>query len=501
MVYNNRTQTVFATGTQGSKLPFTAIKNLDTELILYASPDNVYDIDRVIMSAKTPTGVLSNNSPACSLQPSPINPVDGTLRDAKETPPGCGTELSWSNVQWASPSIFYKLRGSGSWQHLYKIPCQLNGEVCTGSINTDDLIPELIPLDGVNFKLLQFNSASSGVLTGAFTVTAHRFADIYDYDNGDVTDFNDIPHQGFPTNMVIDNRLSTAAILGVAQHNHNFHSPAAYDSKEDIDSIQIKTSDFSTIDILKVTVFNMVNGLDVDISLKCAGIINGGIFDGQSGVFDFQHNPSSSIVTDPSTGAKSMQFQVTKQTTAINSNIDCIYNRVVIRRTAGTPSENLSYSAIVNYANLSDNSPDQYENDDLRSLTTNKININGVKQHHNFFDDPYDTIILPTIDEVISSLGLNPNSSCGNLSCRAEVSNQNNVELCITLMNSSPTGPFPGDCYLSNDYTSPNLIRIANPSAQCSSNNFKYLHLGFQNIGLIFGVDKSYDVKLRCTNN
>ncbi|MBL4659773.1 MAG: trypsin-like serine protease [Alcanivoracaceae bacterium] len=417
IVFNNRTQTVFATGQQGNNLTFTATKNQDTELVLYASTDKVYDIDRAVLSAKVPKGILNSASSACSLKPSPVNPHDGTLRNPKATPSGCGTTLSWSNVRWASPSIYYRLIGSGTWQYLHQIPCTLNGAVCNGSINTDDISPELIPLNGVEFKLLQFNNTNSGVLNTAFTVTAHRFADSYEYDGGDITEFTDIATVGFPTNMVIDNTLSTKAQIGVPQHNHSFHSPAVYDSTEDIDTVQIRSADFAVGKMLSVKVFNMANGLNVNMQLKCAGIINGGIFDGQSGIFDFENDPTSAIITDPVTGTRTMDFQVTRQTRDAGKDVDCLYNRVVITRTAGTPNENLTYSVVVNP--LLD-PPDIYEEDDDIYSTTPLV-MNSGFQDHNFNDDSHDWV---------SPSFIRTNNECPTLTCNIEFQDISNENIC-----------------------------------------------------------------------
>ncbi|MBL4660697.1 MAG: hypothetical protein JKY19_10095 [Alcanivoracaceae bacterium] len=348
MVLNETLNNDFATGNAGSQV-FIA-NSTNTRFKLYPSDQKKILLDTLNTNSlirQTPTGTLSSNISICSLQPSPIDPVNNILRDAKATPAGCGTTLSWSNVQWASPSVYYKAVGARIWQHLYQIPCQINGQVCSGSINTDEISPELIPLAGIEFKLLQFDDINSGQLSAAFRLTAHRFADSYEYDDGDITDFSDFGI-GFPTNMVIDNRLSTGEVLGVAQHNHSFHSPAVYDSKQDIDSIQILSADFAAGKTLSVKVFNMAAGLNVNMQLKCAGIATSGIFEGQSGIFDFQNNPAGAIVTDPATGAKTMSFAVTKQTRQLGSDIDCLYNRVIITRTAGTPSENLTYSVVIN---------------------------------------------------------------------------------------------------------------------------------------------------------
>jgi len=361
VVLNETTNSDFASGNSGTQ-SFTTNTNSNTRFKLYPSSMKKILLDTLdtnSLSVKTPTGTLSRTVAVCSLQPSPIDPITLQLRAPKATPSGCDTKLTWSNIKWAAPSIYYKLTGSNTWQHLYTVSCPLDGSVCSGEINTDQILSELIPVAGVQFKLIQFNNTNAGELSAPFTVTAHRFADVYEYDNGDVTDF-DGSGVGIPSTMVIDNTLTTAANIGVAQHNHSFHSPAVYDSREDIDTVQVQVAQsasgagFAEGTHLTATVFNMSNGLNVDMQLKCAGIIVGGIFDGQTGIFDFDSNPTEPIVIDPDTGAKTMGFSITGQTNQIGSQINCLYNRVVIRRTAGTASETLRYSVIVNDPNISD---------------------------------------------------------------------------------------------------------------------------------------------------
>jgi subtilisin family serine protease len=148
-----------------------------------------------------------------------------------------------------------------------------------------------------------------------------------------------------------------------------------------------------------------------------------------------------------------------------------------------------------------DSVPDFFEDDDSVFSTIDEIAINGVGQHHNFYDDAYDLINLPTIDTVISELGLNPNVSCENLSCKIRISNQNNVDLCSLLVNGN-SGPYPGACNIPDNFESVNLIDQWNTTSQCSSHKIEYNHVGIENIAQNpIGVDKSYDVELVCTNN
>ena len=155
-----------------------------------------------------------------------------------------------------------------------------------------------------------------------------------------------------------------------------------------------------------------------------------------------------------------------------------------------------------NYDSVPDRVPDIYEDDDTVSTTTNVISVNGIKQHHNFKDDRIDKIILPSIGGVISELGLNPNESCDNLSCKIKISNQANIDLCYSLVRGSSTGPFPGSCAITNGHLSQNLIDFWNAPTQCSSHEMYYSYVSFDNdISSGSGSNKSYDVELICTNN
>lgn len=349
-VFNNRTQNIFSNSTQGNNVPITMIPGQDTELVLYADAEKLYDMDRVTLSAKLPTGNLSAPATQCSLQPSPTTP-DGSPRDPKATPPGCGVELSWSNVQWASPSIFYKPVGSGSWQFLHQIPCALNGDICDGSIHTDDFVPELIPVSGYQFKLVQFNDANSGNLTAPFTITAKRFADVYEFDDGwfDLPDnqYNLNDERSLATGGTISNRVN----IGQVQANHNFHRPAAYDPIIDIDSYDVSTSTFAISPATQVSIeiSNMANGLDVDFEVQCVGerrlAANGEYI---NGVWDIPQNPivSSDVVGN----IRVMRFNSVKfrdyydDKNRYIAGFICSYNRIKVFRTSGIPSDTLTYT-------------------------------------------------------------------------------------------------------------------------------------------------------------
>ena len=246
--------------------------------------------------------------------------------------------------------------------HLYQIDCNLAGQVCSGSINTDDLIPELISANGTEFKLLQFNNPNSGILTPAFSVSGHRFADIYEYDNGRFDNFDFAKNANLPDDIEFNYILTTEAQLNVPQHNHSFHSPAAYEPTEDYDSIQVPVDILGGFELgqqLKVTVFNQANGLDVNLGVQCAGRMIQ-VFDLLSepyevitpGVFTFYNNPRDSLITDSITGDKIMIFSLAVNDSWIEggvvpTSLQCEYNRIIMGRLAGTPSENLTYSIVV----------------------------------------------------------------------------------------------------------------------------------------------------------
>ncbi len=360
VVWNETTNTEFATGNNGGK-SYTATTNTTT-FKLYPSDEKIILLDTINAQAKVPTGELTVPSAQCSLQPSPIAP-DGTMRNPKATPPGCGTELSWSNVQWASPSIFYRPATGGPWQLLYQVPCQLNGDVCAGSIHTDDYAtPELISTSGYEFKLVQFNDANSGNLTAPFTVTAKRFADAYEYDDGwfDLPDnlYNDLDERLLANGGTISNRVE----LGQTHANHNFHRPAAYDSGIDIDAFDISTSSMSVTPATQVNakVFNMASGLDVDFEVLCVGSKRTSInAEYKVGVWELPESPTVSNTSG--SGFRQITFNSVKFRDYYDGKNNyvagfiCEFNQVRVRRTTGTPGENLTYDFVASLTDQGNN--------------------------------------------------------------------------------------------------------------------------------------------------
>jgi len=384
VVWNETDNTEFATGNSGSQ-SFTATTNTTT-FNLYPSDERIILLDTLNAQAKLPTGNLTVPSSQCSLQPSPVAP-NGTMRDPKATPPGCGTELSWSNVQWASPSIYYKPVGSGSWAHLYDIPCSLNGTICKGSLHTDDYVPELISASGVEFKLVQFQNENSGNLTVAFTVTAKRFADAYEFDDG----FFDLGGSDADNqNLAKNGNITTETDLDVPQHNHNFHRPAAYDSAIDRDSFNISTSDMTNSTQLEVKLFNMAAGLRVGFEVQCSGLrfideIGGSEGEDYSGVWDIPESPIVVDSYDATTRTATMRFNVVKYRTypdpglgsTTQTRLSCQHNRVIVNRTAGQAGEDLTYSVVV--TNPSGVNPGELKLDSVADLgaTSYKVELIG----------------------------------------------------------------------------------------------------------------------------
>ncbi|GAB4185488.1 MAG: hypothetical protein Tsb002_09200 [Wenzhouxiangellaceae bacterium] len=300
-------------------------------------------MDSITVSAKIPTGTLSASSAECSLEPSPIAP-DGTSRDPQATPPGCGVELSWSDVQWASPSIFYRTNG-GAWQHLYEISCGLNGDICNDSIHTDELIAELIPETGVEFAMLQFDSSDSGQLGNTVAVSGRRIADVYEYDNG---------MYSAPGNALTGVNLSTAAMIGVPQHNHSFHRTFVTGTIPEVDTTYIVSNQFVG-QTLSVNVFNQAPGLEVDMRVLCDGFRaqDTGSLEPIYGLWEFpaQNNPVIGEVASQN-GFTTMNFAVQKEVDIAGPyNLNCLHNLIEIRRVAGEAGENLTYSVVVNLGN------------------------------------------------------------------------------------------------------------------------------------------------------
>ena len=187
-----------------------------------------------------------------------------------------------------------------------------------------------------------------------FTITAHRFADAYEFDDGNLSRFH-YPNgttDSFPTSNIIDNTYSNTFELGVVQNNHNFHSPATYDANNDIDTIQLATNSFPIDKELSVTVFNMASGLDVGVSFECAGVTIVDSEPKESVVGYGSNNPIISTVINQQTGAKTVRFFVREETWTNGLHYRCMFNRIVFSRLSGTPSENLTYSVVVNDAGV-----------------------------------------------------------------------------------------------------------------------------------------------------
>ncbi|VAW41607.1 hypothetical protein MNBD_GAMMA01-580, partial [hydrothermal vent metagenome] len=380
VVWNETDNSEFATGNSGSQ-SFTATTNTTT-FKLYPSDEKIILLDTLNAQAKVPTGDLTVPSTACSLQPSPVAP-NGTMRDPKATPPGCGTELSWSNVQWASPSIYYRSVGSGSWQFLHQVPCALNGDVCAGSIHTDSISPELIGSNGYEFKLVQFNNSNSGNLMAPFTVTAKRYADAYEFDDG----FYQLSTPKATTNLSLNGNITTPTELGVPQHNHNFHRPAAYDPGIDRDTFHVSTNGMTNSTQLEVKLFNMAADLRVNFAVQCAGqrfIDNG---EDYSDVWDIPESPIAVNSYDPATRTATMKFNVVRDRTyTVQQNpgsttnewrLICQHNRIVVNRTAGQAGEDLSYSIVV--TNPNEVNPDTPKLDSVADIgaTSYKVELIG----------------------------------------------------------------------------------------------------------------------------
>ena len=344
VVWNETDNTQFATGNSGTQS--ISVTKTGTELKLYPSDERIILLDTTNIEAKVPTGNLSIANNVCSLEPSPFAP-DGSQRDPKATPAGCGVELTWTNVQWSSPSIFYRI-GNGSWQHLYQIPCNLEGEVCSDSIDTNILIPELVPVTGAEFKLLQFDIANAGELSGPVSANGYRFADAYEFDDGNL--------QG-AEHLAPGPTLTTDAVLGVAQHNHNFHDRSGSTLGEDIDSVQIDGNAYEGQTMI-ARVFNMAPGLNVNMNVMCAGTktaSNDVTGKAQPGLWPFKNSPVLSPGSPPS-GEAILRFVAKSGETYTDSiegtvELNCFRNRIVIERDTGTPSENLTYSVVVNVEN------------------------------------------------------------------------------------------------------------------------------------------------------
>jgi hypothetical protein len=162
-----------------------------------------------------------------------------------------------------------------------------------------------------------------------------------------------------------------------------------------------------------------------------------------------------------------------------------------------SPDNNKSYDVkfACTFDSLIDDSPDIYENDDDLNVTSNEISINGNSQHHNFFDDAADVIKLPNINTIASNMGITLNSNCDNLSCKMEVSNENE-DLCLQPYFIDPFGPILPIVSCSSNPINGLGSELIN-SQSCSVPPAVFVGT----VDQLSGVNKGYDIKLVCNSN
>ncbi|GAB4193283.1 MAG: hypothetical protein Tsb002_23640 [Wenzhouxiangellaceae bacterium] len=381
-VWNATESTVFAAGHSG---PATWLANTQgTRFTLHESSERILTLDEITVDAKVPAGTLSSNLAVCALEPKPTAP-DGTPRDPQSTPPGCGVQLSWSNLSYAAPHIYYRQVGQAGWSHLHSIPFCAAGP-CSGAVHTDDLIPELVPATGMEFKWVQFQHPDSGVLSTPFVVTAQRFADAYEFNNSW--------------------QHATEVVLGEAQYGHNFHKPTIYDPSEDVDLFKLDISALPSGQRLVARTFNQMSSLNISMDVLCIGERefrpNGGDWEGVFGAWPFHIDPN--IVQQPGSAPNSREilWDVQKFSTwnvaGGSYRLSCESHLIQAERSMGAPSSNLTYAFVVLEHFEPVLQPDEYENDDTQSLS--KFHNCGVHEH-NFVDDrvdwagPFETFQCP----------------------------------------------------------------------------------------------------------
>lgn len=373
VVWNVTESNLFATGNNG---PANWQANTQgTTFTLHESPDRILTLDEITVDAKIPTGHLTADLNVCALEPKPTVP-DGSPRDPTATPPGCGVTLSWANVSYAGPHIFYRPVGQSGWIHLHSIPFCGAGP-CSGSVNTDDIVAELVPDTGVEFQFVQFNNADSGLLSTPFTVTAQRFADSYEFNNS------------WP--------YATEIALGQAQFGHSFHKPAIYDPSEDIDLFKVDLSTVSTNHRLRGRTMNHASGLNTSMQVLCLGERElqpaGGDWEGAFGAWPFHFAPNVVQQAGPLPGSRDIFWDAQKFSAwtqgGTNYRLTCDAHLLQVERSSGTPGASLTYTIFVDAFIEPTASLDGFENDD--DLTGAKFHDCGVHEH-NFVDDAVDWV-------------------------------------------------------------------------------------------------------------
>ncbi len=367
IVVNNFIDGVIATGGMGSVN--SQVGNIPTLFSLHESANKILVLDEVSTQAQVPTGEFYSDLSICSLQPSPTAP-DGAPRDPKSTPPGCDVTLFWDNVTYADPYIFYRNSNESEWYQLGdRINCGVGP--CSGSRNTADVVPELIHSGGggIVFKLAQFGDPNSGGLGDEITITAERYADLFEFDDS--------------------YEYANLASLGTVQNNHNFHRPAEYDPSIDIDTFALPVNNISQDTALKAETINISTGLSTDLDVSCVGELR--VTNAISGIesiygnHEFGINPNIVVQNGVEVGSKTVTW-VAQRTSSWFQNgmlheLICDQHLITATRLSGSAGENLTYS--IRFSEDSQgggNQPDSFEDDD----TPSNPSFYAGPQQHNF---------------------------------------------------------------------------------------------------------------------
>ncbi len=392
VLVNNLSSETVATGRNGSVN--VQAGTAATNISLHESADKILTLDDIVVDAKVPTGNLTRSLEFCSLEPSPLAP-DGSPRDPKATPPGCDTVLSWNNVTYAqssSPFIYYKSVGADQWFRLTGLGCSSGAGPCQGSLNTGDLSPELVHAGGVEFKLVQFDNADSGTLSGPVMITGRRFADSYEFDN--------------------NYQYANVINIGTVQNLHSFHNPSVYNSSIDVDTYAISITEFSSITRLKAETLNIASGLATGLAISCVGELfitpAGGEPTSEYGNHQFGVNPEVSVQSGVEPGSKVVTWLAQRTSSWIQSGdqhtLLCDQHLITASRVAGNAGEDLTYSIRFSIDDGS-SQPDSFEEDDsfleAAGIPFSPGFIDTGWLMHNFDDDSNDWIAIQSIALVV----------------------------------------------------------------------------------------------------
>lgn len=327
VIINSLTSAAVASGINGSVQ--VTVGTTPTTFTLHESNEQILTLAEATTEAKIPTGNLSSNLSTCAIEP----------RADNQDPQGCDATLEWSNLRYADPFIYYRHANGTEWFQLGE-SIQCGQGPCSGSINTADVIPELIrDTGGVVLELKQFlcndsSCSNSGTIGQPVHVNAIVIADEYEFDD-------------------TINHANTLALNSI-QSNHSFHKPAPqYGLPEaDIDMYILAQAPFGQSPRLQAETFGIAAGLQTQLSVACYGdgLVTPPGGEPQSagfGAYDLI-NANIQITGGSQPGSRVISWNTVRNMSFTDNGnqytIFCSGYVLTATRSAGTPGPDLTYS-------------------------------------------------------------------------------------------------------------------------------------------------------------